>query len=445
MAKDLTTGSPGKQLTLFAIPMLVSVIFQQFYNMADNIIAGQFLGDGPLAAVGNAYPATMIYMAVALGINIGCSVVISQYFGARNYERTKSAISTAILTTVGLALILMAAGLIFCEPLLRLLQTPEEIYGDTAVYLRIYTLGLVFIFLYNICTGTFNALGDSMTPLIFLICSSLGNVFMNLLFVNGFHMGVAGLAWATFLCQGVAAALAFFVLIKRIRGLPSSKYQIFSLELLKQEARLSIPGILQQSFISVGNLMVQGVVNSQGTIIIGAFSAVSKINTFAVQLMLTLSNAISAFAAQNIGAKRMDRVKQGLRHGLLLSLAVSAGFTALYVICSDQLLQIFVQSTSTEIIRVGRTFLQLVPWFYCIVCVKTSVDGVLHGAGAAKAFMASTFSDLILRVGLSYILSPFMGYLGIWSSWPIGWIVGTAISLWFYLRGSWKTAFKMET
>ena len=444
MAKDLTVGSPAKQLTLFALPMTISVIFQQFYNMADNIIAGKFISDGALAAVGNAYPVTMIYMAVALGINIGCSVVISQFFGAKNYEKTRSAVSTALITTVSLSLVLLVLGLLVCDPLLRLLNTPADIFGDTAAYLHIYTCGLTFIMLYNICTGTFNALGDSVTPLIFLIASSVSNVFVNILFVTVFDLGVAGLAWATFLCQGVAAALAFFVLETRLRKLYSGRYQRFSWDILKKEALLSIPGILQQSFISVGNLMVQGIINSFGTVVIGAFSAVSKINTFAVQLFTTISNAISAFTAQNIGAGRPDRVKQGWRQGMVINTGLAVVFTLVYVFASDAVTGIFVSRESLEIVETGRSFLRLVPWFYCVVCLKLSCDGVLHGSGAARMFMATTLLDLILRVALSYLLSPTLGYLGVWISWPIGWTLSAALSLWFYLRGNWKTAFAVD-
>ena len=444
MAKDLTVGSPAKQLTLFALPMTISVIFQQFYNMADNIIAGKFISDGALAAVGNAYPVTMIYMAVALGINIGCSVVISQFFGAKNYEKTRSAVSTALITTVSLSLVLLVLGLLVCDPLLRLLNTPADIFGDTAAYLHIYTCGLTFIMLYNICTGTFNALGDSVTPLIFLIASSVSNVFVNILFVTVFDLGVAGLAWATFLCQGVAAALAFFVLETRLRKLHSGRYQRFSWDILKKEALLSIPGILQQSFISVGNLMVQGIINSFGTVVIGAFSAVSKINTFAVQLFTTISNAISAFTAQNIGAGRPDRVKQGWRQGMVINTGLAVVFTLVYVFASDAVTGIFVSRESLEIVETGRSFLRLVPWFYCVVCLKLSCDGVLHGSGAARMFMATTLLDLILRVALSYLLSPTLGYLGVWISWPIGWTLSAALSLWFYLRGNWKTAFAVD-
>ena len=208
MVKDLTEGRPGRVLALFSVPMLVSVIFQQLYNMADNVVAGQFIGDDALSAVSISYPVTMIYMAAALGINIGCSVVVSQLFGAKRMERMKTAVSTSLLASVALALVLTALGLIFCRPLLGLLNTPEALMEPTLQYLRIYTVGLVFIFLYNTCTGVFTALGDTMTPLIFLVASSLANIGLDVLLVTAVDLGVAGLALATALCQGVAAVVS---------------------------------------------------------------------------------------------------------------------------------------------------------------------------------------------------------------------------------------------
>ena len=206
MTKDLTTGRPQRVLTVFAVPMLLSVLFQQFYSMADNIIAGQFISDAALDAVSISYPITNIYLAVALGINVGISVVVSQLFGAQQMEKMKTAVSTSLLASLGISLFFTALGIAFSRPLLTILNTPAELMVPTLSYLRIYTLSLAFIFLYNTATGIFTALGDTVTPLIFLIFSSLANVGLNILLVTVFSMGVAGLAWATFICQGIAAA-----------------------------------------------------------------------------------------------------------------------------------------------------------------------------------------------------------------------------------------------
>ena len=201
MIHDLTEGKPAKQLWLFSMPMLLSVVFQQMYNIVDSVVAGQCVGEDALAAVGSSYPITMIFMAIATGMNIGCSVIISQYFGAKKLREMKTAISTSLIAVLGISVILTIGGLAFCHPLLGLLNTPENIFADSRLYLQVYLYGLVFLFLYNICNGIFTALGDSKTPLYFLIASSLGNIALDLLFVIEFKMGVGGVAWATFLCR----------------------------------------------------------------------------------------------------------------------------------------------------------------------------------------------------------------------------------------------------
>lgn len=203
LMKDLTSGKPRNVLWAFSIPMLISVMFQQIYNIADSMIAGKFAGEDALAAVGASYPITMIFMAIAMGSNVGCSVIISQLFGGRKFKEMKTAITTTFTASAVLSLVLTILGLVFCHPLMRLIQTPDNIFGDAALYLNIYIVGLAFLFLYNICTGIFNALGDSKTPLYFLIGSSIGNIILDLVFVINFKMGVAGVAWATFIAQGI--------------------------------------------------------------------------------------------------------------------------------------------------------------------------------------------------------------------------------------------------
>lgn len=439
MAKDLTVGNPGKVLTVFAIPMVVSVVFQQLYNIADNIVAGKFIGDAALAAVSVSYPVTMIYMAVALGINIGSSVVISQIFGSKQYGKMKTAVSTALISSTIVALLLTVLGFCCMNPLLRLLKTPAEIFGQTREYLLIYTAGLVFIFLYNICTGTFNALGDSLTPLFFLIASSLGNIFMDIWFVKGFGMGVEGCAWATFICQGLAAVLAFVVLMVRLRTLHAAKHKLFSMPLLKQISKLAVPGILQQSFISVGNLLIQRNVNSyELASVIGGYGAAVKLNTFAVTLFVTLSNSVSSFSAQNIGARRHDRVHRGHHSGLKLGLLLSVPFILFYELAGDVAMRLFAKNDSVDVIAVGVQYLRIVSPFYLILQFKMASDGVLHGAGAVNQFMTSTFTDLILRVVLAAVLPHWFGYAGIWMAWPVGWVISTALSLSFYYGGKWK-------
>lgn len=262
MLKDLTQGRPGRVLLLYAIPSLISVVFQQLYNMADNVVAGQFLGDSALSAVSVTYPVTMLYLAVALGINAGSNILISQLFGAKRMEDMKTAVSTAMLSCIAISVILMVLGLVFCQPLLRLLSTPVDLIADTSRYLLIYTCGLPFIFLYNICTSVFTALGDTVTPLIFLVISSLSNIGLNVVFVTAVELGVAGLALATFICQAAAGLVSLFVLLRRLHKIPCGRWKRYSLPLLRSLSALAVPSILQKSSISIGNLLIQGLVNS---------------------------------------------------------------------------------------------------------------------------------------------------------------------------------------
>ena len=258
MNKDLTVGSPSKVLWQFCLPMFGSILFQQLYNIADSLVAGKLIGENALAAVGNSYEITLIFLAFSFGCNIGGSVIVSRYFGAKDYNTMKTAVTTALIGTVVLCGALMAVGLLGCRSLLVLIRTPAELMADSAEYLDIYTLGLPFLFLYNVATGIFTALGDSRTPFLFLAGSSTANIAVDVLFVAAFDMGVAGVAWATFLCQGVSCVLSLWVVARRVRAVPSEGERVwFSWKMLGQIAVVAIPSILQQSFVSVGNIIIQ--------------------------------------------------------------------------------------------------------------------------------------------------------------------------------------------
>ncbi len=439
MITDLTQGSIHKRLWLFSIPMLLSVAFQQIYNIADSMIAGKFVGEDALAAVGASYPITMIFMAVAMGCNIGCSVVISQYFGARRFGEMKTAVYTTFVSSLVLSALLTGVGLALSAPLMRLIHTPANIFADAELYLNIYIGGLIFLFLYNICTGVFNSLGDSRTPLYFLIGSSVGNILLDLLFVTAFDMGVAGVAWATFIAQGVACLLSMATLWKRLRGIETEeKSRWFSGAMLGRISRIAVPSILQQSFISVGNIFIQGLINGYGSAVIAGYSAAVKLNTFAITCFTTLANGLSSFSAQNLGAGQINRVKQGYWSGCLLAACVALPFTAGFALLDKQAVMLFLDSESQYALQVGCDFLRMVAPFYLIIAVKLMADGVLRGAGAMKSFMTATFTDLVLRVVLAFILSGPMGTNGIWLSWPIGWVAAAILSCLFYFTGVWK-------
>lgn len=434
MNRDLTIGQPGKVLWQFCLPLFGSIIFQQLYNIADSLVAGKFVGEEALAAVGNGYEVTLLFIAVAFGCNIGCSVITAQKFGAKQYGEMKTAVYTTLIASGVLCALLMAAGLLFLDDLLRLIQTPENVFSDSKAYLEIYILSLPFVFYYNVATGIFSALGDSKTPFYFLVFSSLSNIGADILFVTAFDMGVPGVALATLICQGVSCVLAVGVVLRRLAGIHCGKFAPFSWPILGHIAVVAIPSMLQQSFISVGNMILQGIINSFGSSVMAGYSAAIKLNNLVITSFTTLGNGISNYTAQNLGADKPDRVSQGHQAGLKMVWLLSIPLAAVYFFTGQPLMTIFLNNGSAEAMGTGVTFLRIVAPFYFVVSAKLVTDGVLRGSGKMAQFMTATFTDLILRVVLAKLLSDQFGSIGIWLSWPIGWIIGTLLSLLFYRR-----------
>ena len=441
MNRDLTVGRPESVLRRFCLPLFGSIIFQQLYNIADSFVAGKFIGDNALAAVGNSYEITLIFIAFAFGCNIGCSVLAAQLFGAKRYDELKTAVSTALIASSALCLALMLAGTLGCDGLLKLIRTPQEVFADSRLYLDIYIYGLPFVFLYNVATGIFSALGDSRTPFVFLACSSLSNIGMDILFVTAFGMGVDGVAWATFLCQGVSCVLALVVVFRRFRRIKTEgRPSLFSWRHLKRFAVVAVPSILQQSFISVGNIIIQSVINGFGASVMAGYSAAVKLNNMVITSLTTLGNGISNFTAQNLGAGKYDRIRAGFRAGLKLVWTLCVPLALLYVFACRPLIHIFLDSPTGPAMDTGAAFLRIVAPFYFVIAAKLVSDGVLRGAGLMKKFMAATFIDLILRVALAVLLSrTALQTTGIWLSWPIGWTVAMALSIAFYATEKWGT------
>ena len=441
MNKDLTVGRPETVLWKFCLPLFGSIIFQQLYNLADSFVAGKFVGENALAAVGNSYEITLIFIAFAFGCNIGCSVVVSQLFGAKKLSELKTAVYTTLISSGVVCLVLMVFGTAFCTDLLELIHTPQDILADSKLYLDIYIWGLPFVFYYNVATGIFSALGDSKTPFYFLAASSLSNIAVDILFVTAFKMGVAGVAWATFLCQGVSCVLAVIVVFRRFRTIETAeKPKLFSVPLLKKIAIVAIPSILQQSFISVGNIIIQSVINTFGASVIAGYSASVKLNNLVITSFTTLGNGISNYTAQNVGADKPLRVCQGFRAGLKLVWMLCVPLTALYFLAGQYLLYLFLDNPTGTAMQVGIQFLRILSPFYFVVSAKLVSDGILRGAGQMKPFMIGTFTDLILRVVLAKVLSIPFGPLGIWCAWPIGWSISAVMSVYFYEKGPWKLA-----
>ena len=440
MNVDLTVGKPETVLWKFCLPLFGSIIFQQLYNIADSLVAGKFIGENALAAVGNSYEITLIFIAFAFGCNIGCSVIVSQYFGAHDHRTMKTAVYTAMISSAILCLILMGIGMLGCNELMKLIRTPEEVFADSKLYLDIYLWGLPFVFFYNIATGIFSALGDSRTPFVFLAFSSTANIALDILFVTAFDLGVSGVAWATFLCQGVSCILALSVVFCRLRKIDTDgKIPLFSISLFKKFAKIAVPSILQQSFISVGNIVIQRVINGFGAGVMAGYSASVKLNNLVITSFTTLGNGVSNYTAQNVGAKKLHRIKDGFRAGIKMVWILSIPLAAIYFFAGRQLLYLFMSDPTDIAIQTGVIFLKILAPFYLVISVKLIADGILRGSEMMSRFMASTFSDLILRVVLASLLShTFLEATGIWCAWPIGWTVATFMSVHFYRIGPWN-------
>ena len=440
MNKDLTVGNPQTVLLRFSLPLLGSVVFQQLYNIADSLVAGRWIGENALAAVGNAYEITLIFIAFAMGSSVGCSIIISRLFGAKKYADLRTAVSTVFIAVGVLCASLMALGLLLCTQLLALINTPELLMADCRLYLDIYFLGLPFLFYYNVATGIFSAMGDSRTPFLFLACSSTVNILVNILFVAGFHMGVAGVAWATFLCQGVSCALSLMVVLRRLRGIRTEgRVPLFSLAMLRRFTAIALPSTLQQSFISVGNIVIQSAINGFGAGAMAGYSAAVKLNNLVITSFTTISNGISNYSAQNLGAGKLGRVRAGFRAGLKLVWLISVPLVAIYCLLGRQALMLFMNDPTDAALEAGLMFLRIVSPFYFVVSAKLVADGILRGTGLMKRFMATTLVDLMLRVVLALVLSrTSLGATGIWCAWPVGWSISTAMSLAFYHTGPWR-------
>lgn len=441
MNKDLTVGKPQTVLWKFCMPLFGSIIFQQLYNIADSLVAGKFIGENALAAVGNSYEITLIFIAFAFGCNMGCSVVVSKLFGARNYKEMKTAVYTACIFSGFVCVLLMLIGITGSGMLLRLIRTPEEVFADSKLYLDIYAWGLPFVFFYNIATGIFSALGDSKTPFYFLAISSMSNIAVDIWFVKAFHMGVAGVAWATFLCQGISCILAMIVVFKRLAKIEKKeKAPLFDLQLLKQIVVIAIPSTLQQSFISIGNIMIQSIINGFGAPVMAGYSAAVKLNNLVITSFTTLGNGISNYTAQNLGAMKLERIKQGFGVGVKLVWMLSLPLFLLYFFSGNIVLKLFMDNPTELAMHTGIIYLKILSPFYFVVSAKLVADGILRGAGMMKKFMIATFTDLILRVLLAFCFSrTALGATGIWCAWPVGWCIATILSISFYLKGPWMT------
>lgn len=436
----LITENPLKALIVFAIPMIIGNLFQQAYTMADSAIVGRLVGEKALAAVGAAYSLTNIFICVAIGGGMGASVIVSQYFGHGNYGKLKKTVYTALVSFLVISVMLGVIGLAFSKNIMIAMNTPVEVLDMSVTYLQIYFLGLPFLFMYNVLSSMFNALGKSRIPLYFLIFSSVFNIILDWVFVADFALDVAGVAWATLIAQGVSVLGSFTVLRKELKKLEGASDGIFEAEELLPMAKIALPSILQQSTVSIGMMLVQSVVNSFGAESLAGFSAGMRIESICIVPMAAVGNAISSYTAQNIGAGQLKRVSKGYVQANKMVIFFGAVICVILELFPTQFITLFLGADGSQVaIATGYGYLVFMGFFFFMIGFKMAADGVLRGAGDMKLFTIANLVNLSIRVIMAMTLAPRFGIAWVWYAVPIGWTANFVISYLEYRTGKWKT------
>jgi len=436
--KDLTNGPEGKLILKFAAPMLLGNVFQQLFSVVDSIIVGKLVGKEALAAVGASFPVIFVLVSLIIGIVMGTTVVISQYFGAGDLRKVRLAIDTMYISAFFGSVILTVAGLLFSGPLLRFLGLPEELMPPALQYLNIFIAGMVLMFGYNGTSAALRGLGDSKTPLWFLIIAVFLNIILDIVFIAVFRMGIAGAAWATVAAHGVAFFLAAWYLNKTHKVLKISISAIqFDREIFSQSLRIGLPNGIQQTFVALGGLALLGIVNKFGTNVIAGFSVASRLDAIATVPAMSFAAAISAFTGQNIGANKPERIKNGLVSTLKMMTIVTFATTMFIVLTGRYLINLF--TNDNQVIFYGAQYLTIVAIFYILFTLMFIYTGLMRGAGDSLVPMFITLTSLwIIRVPFAYIMAGRIGVTGIWWSIPAGWFVGLVLSFLYYKTGYWK-------
>lgn len=440
---NMITDEPGKALFFFALPMILGNLFQQFYNTVDSIIVGQFVGEDALAAVGASYSLTTVFIMIAIGGGIGASVITSQYLGAESYQKMKTSVNTALISFLSLSMILSMAGLLLNRTILMALNTPGNILDDAVLYLNIYFLGLPFLFMYNILSSIFNALGNSKIPLYLLIFSSLLNVVTDLIMVRIFGMGVAGVAIATVFSQGLSAVLSFSLLVRTLKTYDRRKEEesvrIYDFSMLGNMIKVAIPSMLQQSIVSIGMLLVQSVVNGFGSSVLAGYTSGMRIESICIVPMIATGNAVSTFTAQNLGAGNVERVKKGYLAGMKMVLGFAVFICLVLTVFHGRIISAFLESGSEQAaFDTGNNYLSFIAFFFVFIGLKAITDGVLRGAGDVIVFTLANLINLSIRVLFSFGMAGILGVQAVWIAVPIGWSTNYLISFIRYLSGRWS-------
>jgi putative MATE family efflux protein len=436
--KDLTQGKESRIIFRFAVPMLLGNVFQQMYNIVDSVIVGNYLGKEALGAVGASFPLIFLLVSLVIGIASGSTVVISQYFGARDLEKVKLAIDTLFIVMYGSSVVVTGVGFLFAGEIFQLIKLPAEILPQAVLFFKITMLGSITIFGYNATAAVLRGLGDSKTPLYFLIISTIVNAVLVFLFVVVFKWGIAGSAWATVIAQSGAFFSAVLYLNRYHKLIRINLIALkFDKEIFIKSLKIGLPSGFQSTFVALGMMALLRIVNDFGTDTVAAYSVAGRIDSFAGLPAMNFSMALSAFVGQNIGAGRHDRVKNGLIStigmGLIISLVISIG-VALF---STSLMSFF--SPDPKVIEIGAQYLTIVASFYFAFSTMFALNGLFRGAGDTLIPMFITlFSLWVVRIPCAYFLSKEFGTIGVWWAIPIGWAMGLILSLVYYYSGHWK-------
>ena len=431
-------GTPGIALFLFALPLILGNLFQQFYNMVDSMIVGQFVGENALAAVGASYALTNVFVMIAIGGGMGASVITSQYLGAGDTEKMKTSVYTALLTFLAVGSLLGIFGFLMNRQILLWLHTPDNIIAAAGTYLGIYFLGMPFLFMYNILSTMFTSIGESKIPLALLIFSSMLNILMDLWMVAGLGLGVFGAALATLIAQGISAVLSLLIFLCRMRRY-ESRFDWFDRQELHSMLQIAVPSVLQQSTVSIGMMIVQAVVNPFGTQALAGYSATMRVENVFSLIFVSIGNAVSPYVSQNLGAKKIERIKKGYHAALVLDICFAVLAFIIIESLHTQISSLFLGKDGTALAyQVSGNYMRWLGYFFIFMGIKMATDGVLRGLGIMRPFLIANMVNLAIRLSVALICAPRFGIVFVWLAVPAGWFANFLIS-YVALRRSWPT------
>lgn len=436
---DFTTGKIGKPLAKFAIPIILGNFFMQTYNIVDSIVVGTYLGKDALAAVGAAYPVIFLLTSLVMGISSGGTVLVAHYKGAKDSDNLNRSIDTTYLFILAAGLLITVLGILLTPTIYRIINLPQDVFPKAVLYLQIYLLSTVFGFCFNGTSAVLRGMGDSKTPLFFLIACNILNLFLTVFFICVLNLGVEYSAWASVISQ-VCASIFLFAYLKCKKSLAAIKLKKcqWSLDIFRSMLRIGLPTGLQQSVVSLGQMALMSIVNGFGTVFVAAYSAMMRIDAIATMPGTNFSQALTSFVGQNIGAGKMDRVSGALKFTLRINVIISFLMSLIFILFGRKIMSLF--SADMDVINEGCRYLFICGPFYFLFSAMFSFTGLFRGAGdTLPTMLISLLSLWVFRIPCAYLFSYFWGSVGIWISIPVGWLFGLVFSILYYKYGKWRT------